>query len=368
MKSFNKVAVLNDIVCLNGGAEFVLDIFLEMFSNCDLYTIFMVPGRRRLIEKRFPNVRIHVSVFQNLIKTDKVPKHISVIKVVSWIYWKILDLKPYDLIISSSHSYGSKNVNKNVRGLHVSYIHTPPRYLYKEFNEIGFIRKFPLSLLFWPIKFALQKIDKKGSQYPDLLIANSKNVQNRIKKYYGRKSVVLYPPVKMLNPKQITKDDYFLCLSRLVKQKGIDLAIKVCNRYNLPLVVVGDGSEFNNLVKIAGKNVRFKRNCSDIEKANLIRRSRALIYLSIEEDFGIVPIEVMSTGTPVIAFNSGGVKETVKNNLTGILFNNYSENGLKKAINAFEKTSFDSKICIANARKFRIETFKKNFLRLLETI
>jgi len=367
-ESFKKIALLQDIVCKTGGAELVLEVFLEMFPNCDLYTLFIVSDQRKKIEKKFPNVKIHVSFFQRLIKGNSVPKFISIIKVFSWVYWKFLNLKKYDLIISSSHSYGSKNINKYKNSLHIAYIHTPPRYLYDEFNEINLIKKFPYNFLFTPIKLFLKLIDKKGSAGPDLLIANSKNVQERIKKYYERESVVIYPPVKMLSHKLPLKDKkYFICLSRLVKQKGIDLAVRTCTKYGLPLIVVGDGSEFNNLKRMAGKNIEFIRDCTDDEKGNLLANAKALIYLSIEEDFGIVPIEAMSAGTPVIAFNSGGVKETIKPNETGILFNDYTKEGLKETIDGFNKIKFDSRKCVEQAKKFRAEVFKNNFLEILKT-
>lgn len=365
MKNFKKTALLQDIVCSTGGAELVLEVFLEMFPDCDLYTLFIVSDKRKKIEKCFPDVKIHVSIFQKLINNNNVPKFISVIKLLSWVYWKSLNLKKYDLIISSSHSYGSKNISKNKNGLHISYIHTPPRYLYSEFNEIGLIRKFPFNFLFLPIKYFLRWIDQKGSDNIDVLIANSKNVQKRIKKYYKKESVIIYPPVRMLKSKTtLTGNDYFICLSRLVKQKGIDLAVKTCTELNLPLMVVGDGPEFKKMKKIAGKNVKFIRNCSDKDKGDLLASAKALIYLSIEEDFGIVPVEAMSVGTPVIAFNSGGVNETVINNKTGILFDNYSEEGLRVAIDGFNKINLNSDDCIKQAKNFEVGTFKKRFLFL----
>lgn len=366
---YKRIALLQDIVCKTGGAEFVLEVFLEMFPNCNLYTLFMVTDRKKAIEKKFPGVKIHVSIFQKLIKNNKVPKYISIIKIFSWIYWKLLNLKSYDLIVSSSHSYGSKNIRKYKNSLHISYVHTPPRYLYDEFCEISLIRKFPFNLLFLPIKSFLKWIDKTGSNNANLLIANSKNVQNRIKKYYKKESQLIYPPVKispsLLNPKN---KKYFICLSRLVKQKGIDLAIRTCKKYNLPLMVVGDGSEFENLKKISNKNIRFVRHCSDSEKSVLLAGAKALIYLSIEEDFGIVPIEAMSVGTPVIAFNSGGVKETVIHKKTGLLFNNYNETGLKNAIDLLDTIKINPDNCVKQAKKFETDIFKNKFFKILNSI
>jgi len=361
-----KVAVVSDVVMTYGGAEKVLEVFLEIFPESDLYTLFLTPKARRNIEKKFPQVKINTSFFQVFVRSDSVNKYISLIKFISWIYWEFLDLKKYDLIISSSHSYMSKNVKKGKRGFHISYIHTPPRFLYNEYCEINFIKGFPVKFLIWPFIKILRKVDLVGSKRADLLLANSENVKKRIEKYYKRESQILYPPVDLVGQKCSSfKKNYYVCLSRLVKQKGIDVAVKTCSRYNLPLWVVGDGGEFNYLKKISGKSINFLRQCGDRQKKQILAGAKALIYTSIDEDFGIVPVEALALGVPVIAHNSGGVKETIVDGVNGVFFDDLSESSLKKAIDRFNRLKIIKKKCIDSADKFSNVNFKKRFWALL---
>ena len=360
-----KVAIVADCLIKYGGAERVVDNLLKIYPNSDLYTLFITPEARLKIKKIFPKVNIYTSWNQFLIKKENVNKYISIIKLWSNHFWKSLDLNKYDLIISSSHSFGSKNIS-NYDGIHISYVHTPPRFLYDEFSEISWVKRGLIKIILSPIWNYLKKIDIEGSKKP-LLVANSKNVAKRIKKYYDRQPLVIYPPVKINEfTKNTIKENYYVCLSRLVKQKGIDLAIKVCTKNNWPLIVVGNGPEIKRLKKNSGKNISFVENCSDKQKAIILRKAKALIYLSIEEDFGIVPIESMSEGTPVIGFASGGVKETVINGKTGILFYERTELGLEKAIEKFNQKKWSQDLCRNQAEKFSEKIFMSKLDKLIE--
>lgn len=362
-----KIAIISDVLMEYGGAENVVESFLKIFPKADLYTLFIVPDARKKVEKNYPEITIHTSVFQWLIRKNQVSKYISIIKVFSWIYWQFLDLKEYDIVISSSHSFMSKNVNKGSNAFHLSYVHTPPRYLYDEFNELNWIKKRPWNWLFWPIKLILKTIDKKGAEGPDVLVTNSNNVKKRIKKYYGRESVVVYPAVEVGKIKNKNEEkNYYVCLSRLVKQKGIDLAIKAFTELRLPLVVVGDGDELRYLKKIAGPTIKFIGNCSDRKKIEILRGAKALIYTSKEEDFGIVPVEAMAAGVPVIAYNSGGVKETIIEGITGLFYNDFTVDSLTRAINLFKNKFFKVSDCKKQAKKFREEVFREQILKIIK--
>ena len=357
-----RVAIVADIMTAIGGAEVVVMELLNMFSEADLYTLFISPGALKKIEDKYPKVRVRTSFFQRFIKSDQINKYISIIKIISWVYWEWLDLREYNLIISSSHSYMAKNVKKGKGARHVAYIHTPPRFLYDEFNEIFWIKKKPWKWLFWPIKKGLIYIDKKGSKRPDIMVANSKNVAKRIKKYYGREAEIIYPPVDVgRTTTDIIKNEYYVCLSRLVKQKGIDLAVKMCTKNKIPLVVIGRGGELESLKKLAGSNVEFIEECDDSKKIDILAYAKALIYTSKEEDFGIVPIEALSVGTPVIAYNSGGVSESIIHKKNGVLFNKFTENDLIKAIRLFEKCKITRHDCVRSAKKYSIQSFRKQF-------
>ncbi|MPM92651.1 D-inositol-3-phosphate glycosyltransferase [bioreactor metagenome] len=151
----------------------------------------------------------------------------------------------------------------------------------------------------------------------------------------------------------------------MVKQKGIALAVDFCTKNNLPLYVVGDGDEYYFLKKRAGKTIKFFRKCNDKRKMKLLAQAKALIYPSIEEDFGIVPVEAMSVGTPVIGFASGGVKETIENGLTGVLFYKHSIESLEKAINKFNDLKWNQNICYQQAKKFSEKIFVMKIKELI---
>lgn len=363
-----RVAILSDVVMLYGGAEKVLEALLELFPEAVLYSLFVVPGARKKLTEKFPKVKIRTSVWQSLVSNDKVSKYISLIKIFSWIYWEKLDLSKYDIIISSSHSFMSKNVIARKNAFHLSYIHTPPRYLYNEFNEIEVIRKFPWSIIFQPIKILLRYIDRRGAKRPHVLLANSKNVQARIKKYYGLGSTVVYPPVDDVVLKKYVgrkKKDYYVWVSRLVRQKGVYLAAETCEKLGKKLIVVGGGDEFLPLLQKKYKWVTFTGACNDDKKYSLMSEAKALLYTSVDEDFGIVPVEALKMGIPVIARNSGGVREVVRDGVNGMFFGE-GEADLKRAILKFEKTKFSKEACQKSVKCFGKEIFQKEISELIK--
>ncbi len=361
-----RVAIVSDIMMNLGGAEVVVTKMLEMFPEADLYTLFICPGALKKIEEKFFQVRVRTSNFQRLIRSDKVSKYISIIKIFSWIYWEFLDLRDYDLVLSSSHSFMSKNVKKSKGAKHLAYVHTPPRYLYDEFNEIAWIKEKPWKWLFWPMRKFLIYVDKKGAKRADILIANSKNVAKRIKKYYGREAVVIYPPVEVERvDSKSDRKEYYVCLSRLVKQKGIELAVRTCTKYKKKLMVVGKGGELPRLKRIAGATVEFMEECNDKEKAMVLSGAKALIYTSKDEDFGIVPVEALKLGTPVIAFDSGGVKESVIDGKNGILFEKFNDKSLLSAMKSLDKLKIGKKECIESAEAYSVKNFKKQINKLI---
>lgn len=329
------IAIIHDSYLHVGGAEKVLKYFVSAYPKADIY----IP----LLKKKYSGEikttgRIYTSILSEL---PFVEKYASILKPLVLLYWETLNLKKYDLIISSSHSFSSKSVNKSKHAKHVSYIHTPPKYLYSELNEMNWIKKLPFSVLFWPLFFLLRKYDYYSAQKPDLLIANSKNVQSRIKKYYNRNSIVIYPPhtVAPVDFKK-RKGKYYLFFSRLEKQKGAELVIRTCSQYKLPLVVIGTGSQEKYLKKIASKNIEFTGFITEEEKVLIFAEAKALLYAAIDEDYGLVIPEVLSYGIPVIAYDSGSIREiqskqTSKNEI--LLFSEYNCSSLVHAIHEHKK-------------------------------
>lgn len=335
---------------------------VELFPDADLFS--------SLVNERFVSTldlngrHIRSSMLSRL---PFMERYASLLKPLVYIYWRTIILQKYDIVISSSHSFSSKSVQHNKSALHISYIHTPPRYLYEQYNAMLFTRvgvfRWVLSPLFW----ALRKIDYADAQRPTVLLANSHTVKKRIEKYYGRSSLVIYPPVKLptLPPKSAPRSPYFLSVSRLVKQKGIELIIRTCNEMQLPLKIVGIGPYEAKLRSLAGPTIEFVGYLDDTELSRVYARSKAVICASIDEDFGLVPIEAMAHGVPVIGYKSGGISESVIDKKTGIFFTEHTVESLKSAITSFEAIPFSPAVCRRQAKKFATGVFKKRFLQVI---
>lgn len=361
---FLRVAVLHDALLYVGGAERVLAAILHLFPTADVYTAFLMPEMRSWIG-RLTTGKIIVSPF------DRIPyirRFADWFKLPLHFWWESLDLSSYDLIISSSHSFSSKSIIVPTNVVHISYIHTPPRYLYDEYNETRWMRNPLIQLLLKPFLSWMRRMDYVAAQRPTILMANSKTVQKRIKKYYGRDSAIVCPPVVI--PTRLLKGRrrYYLCVSRLVKQKGIDLAIQACNKLHVPLVIVGKGQEEANLRASAGPTVEFRGSVTDEKMAQVYAGAKALIFPAIEEDFGMVPIEAMAHGVSVIAYNSGGLRETVIDGKTGAMFNNHTIESLIGAIKRFEGLRFSQQYLIDYARQFSEKRFAQEFTNIVNKL
>jgi glycosyltransferase involved in cell wall biosynthesis len=358
-----KVAIIHDHLLYLGGAERVLFTLLNIFPQADIYTFLIT--KNNLIEiQKLTTGKIFSSRF-NLIPIITC-NFADWFKLIIYSYWESLDLSRYDLVISSSHSFSSKSVITSPNSLHIAYIYTTPKYLYSEFNETRQIKSGLTKIFISPLLSYLRLEDFISAQRADILIANSFTVKKRIQKYYRRDSVVLFPPIK-LPDKNIRnkKGEFFIIVSRLVKQKGIDLAIKACNELKLPLIIIGEGKEENYLKSIAGTTIQFKGYLNDAEISTAYSKAKALIYCSRDEDFGLVPVEAMAHGIPVIAYNSGGVSETVVNNKTGILINEYTQEALIKALVNFNNINLSSYDCHKQASKFSENNFTSKFKNLV---
>ncbi len=356
-----KIALIHDHFLFFGGAERVILAFLKIYPTADIYLAFASEENIKILQK-YTRGKIFVSPFRHLLPSAYLADYF---KPFLYYWWKSLNLAKYDLVFSSSHSFSSKSVNPPRHIPHISYIHTPPRYLWCQFNETNWINKKPYKYLLSPFLNHLRKLDYKDAQLPDILIANSKNVQSRIKKYYRRDSILIYPPVRI--PKKLTsqKQNYYLCVSRLVKQKGIDLTIKACNKLKKPLIVVGTGKEEFFLKSIAGPTIKFLGKVSDKKLAQIYNKAKALIYPSFEEDFGLAPLEAMAHGTPVIGCHDGGLVESVLNGKTGILIKKHSVNSLVFAIKKLEGLKIKSSDCIKRAKKFSEKMFRKKIKSII---
>ncbi len=265
--------------------------------------------------------------------------------------------------------------------LHICYIHHPPRNLYGYATGSDLQKYWPVRVYASIVNFFLRHYDFETAQAVDYFIANSKETARRVEKFYRRDSTVIYPPIDMegmsneLRGMRKTRTlphaslpvprTFFLSVGRLTYAKRIDLAIEACNILKLPLKIVGAGKEEAFLRSIAGPTIEFLGSVSDSELAELYTKAKALIFCALDEDFGMVPVEAMSHGTPVIALAQGGVLETVTKE-TGVLFEKPEVEELVKTIQQFNTLTIHPKDCIAQAKKFSKDRFKRELAAFVE--
>jgi glycosyltransferase involved in cell wall biosynthesis len=360
-----KVALTHDYLREYGGAERVLEVIHEMFPDAPLYTAYYNPKTLGINAKHFANWDIRTSWLQHFPFANKV---LSPFRIFAPKIFEGFDLSSYDLVISSSSAvYFAKAVITKPKTLHISYIHTPPRYLYGyttayDFKKNQFI-KFAAAIL----NHFLRMWDYEVTQRPNILVANSKNIAARIKKFYRRNSVVIYPPVELEQFDGVVREigDYYLCLGRLDRGKRLDIIIEACNKLKLPLKIAGTGKEYENLKALAGNTIEFLGSVNDEKRVELLAHANALILASEDEDFGITPVEAQAAGTPCIALRAGGYKETILEGKTGEFFEEATANSLVKVLEKFDPKNYDEKDCKENARRFSKEEFKKQFQNLI---
>jgi len=361
-----KIAIVHDSLTVFGGAERVLLSLIKLFPQANIYTSLTSKNLSEMISTASRGQLF----FSKLSQWQFALQHPSFFKPYFYhYYWSKLNLDQYDLVISSSHSFCANFVK--VKNKHLSYIYTPPRFLYEQFNEMTWLRYPIIKSVLEPYFAYLRQKDKTNVQKIGMLIADSKNVQNRIKKYYGRDSQVIYPPVKVLT--KITtlvegKKTNYLFFSRLVKQKGIELVIKAFNENGKPLLIAGTSNQEKKWQKMAKANIKFLGFISDQKMPSIYAKSKALIYASISEDFGMVPVEAMSYGLPIIAYQDGGVKETVIDCKTGLFFTKHTVKSLNEAILKFEKMKFKKSDCVRQAKKFGPQIFEKKIKKTIQKL
>lgn len=363
-----KTAVVHDWLTGMRGGEKVLSAILELYPQSDLYTLLHNPGSvSELIEKR----TIFTSFIDRLpAKTTRYRSYLPLFPTAI----ELFNFKEYELIISTSHCV-AKGLRTPPNALHVSYIHSPMRYvwdMYEDYfssDKLGFFSRKLIPL------FAnyLRIWDVTSSNRVDSFIANSGHVAKRIKKYYNRDAEIIHPPVDtdIFNLSKTTCD-YFLVISALVPYKRIDLAVEAFNNTNLKLKIIGEGPELKTLQKMAGANIQFLNWLPHDQLLEYYANCKALIFPG-EEDFGIVPVEAQSCGKPVIAFARGGALETVKgysdemtDNSTGIFFDYQTAESLQGAITKYENVSWNAEGIHKHAQKFSKANFKKKFEKFID--
>jgi glycosyltransferase involved in cell wall biosynthesis len=348
-----KIALIHEFLNQLGGAERVLQNFLEIWPNAKLHTliydeqkthgIFSAYAKKLSFINDLPLARGHHRWLLPLM-----PFGIENFK-----------FDEFDVVISDSSSF-AKGVNSKDR-LHICYCHTPTRFLWTEFDSYLDAQKIPyiIKVLAKPVLRLIKKWDYRAGQKPHFFIANSVNVQNRIKKYYNRDSIVIPPPVdtQVFHPEG-NKENYFFVASRLEPYKKIELVIQAFNELGLPLKVAGSGTTSGKLRSMARSNIEFLGRITDEELRRRYSEARAFIFPA-EEDAGIMVLEAQACGTPVIAYKAGGVLETVKEGVTGQFFTHQSVEAVKQAIKNFDSSKYDRVKIRENALKYDKQVFQQ---------
>ncbi len=382
-----KVALVHDYIKEYGGAERVLEALHEIWPKAPVFTTVYLPQYLGPHSHRFTSWDIRTSSLQNLPLVEKL---LSPIRVLTPAIFSAWDFSKYDVVIVSATGAYFPNMISKGKALHVCYCHTPPRYLYGYPTARNWKKHWWGRTMGTLINHKLLEVDFLASQRPDFYIANSEETKRRIEKFYRRDAEVIYPPVslasrslafsvqqkkKKLDANFLDARRYYLTGGRLARAKHIDLAVRACNRLELPLKVFGKpfADYGEELRKIAGKTIEFLGEVSDEKLSKVYRGAKALIYPSEAEDFGIMPVEAMATGIPVIAYRDGGVKETVIDahsassgqGPTGVFFDQLSADAIIKAIKQLDKLKINPKDCIDQASKFSKERFKREIKRFV---
>jgi len=357
-----RVAILHDYLMQYGGAERVLEELCALWPGAEVYTTFH--DRARMAGLGF-----HLPTPIHSLLPSWLPHGGRLAKVWTFVYpltWRLLKLDGYDLVISST-SFAAHHARVQPDTPHLSYCHSPPRFLYgltTELNHARIRRAFPLVGLLYA---GLRRLDQAAARNVTTFVANSHEVQRRIARVYDRVATVVYPPVDTeafaaCVPKP---GQYFLTWGRLVGSKRVDVLIRAANLAGAPLVVAGTGPSEPWLRRLAGPTVQFVGRVSDEALRQLLESCHAVVFAA-EEDFGMAPVEAMAAGKPVIAYGAGGALETVVAGETGELFHPRTAKALAMMLEHWDDTRYQADRCRARAARFDKGTFRRKIRELGE--
>lgn len=361
-----KVAIVCDDLIQWGGAEEVVKGLSEIFPEAPIYTTIATKKWKKYFGDK--NRMVTTSFLQKFPFAVFLNRYYSVFNL-HVLAIESFDFRDYDLVVSCSSRYAHFSITRPTTK-HFCYLNTPGRmfwepreYFDKEtFGVSAFLKRAAYAFIS-PYLTYIRLADKAAFSRIDAVVSNSITTQNRLKKYFNIESKIIYPffRKKELSTNDIDNEKYFLVLTRLVSWKKVDIAIKACNELNLRLKIIGRGPDLSRLKALAGKNVEFYDNASDEQKWLLLSRCSALINTQ-KEDFGIVPLEAMSVGKPVVAYGKGGAMETVQEGTTGIFFEEQTVESLKRVLSKFDSFKFNPENCRRQADKFSFELFKSSIL------
>lgn len=366
-----RVAICHDWLTGMRGGERCLEIFCDIFPDSEIFCLF---GNSSKVTAKISSRRVTYSFLQKVPGLMRFYRYLLPVfpLALSDLEKKLLKRHreaPFDLVLSISHC-AVKNMASPEGVMHICYCLTPMRYIWDQYHV--YFSNSILEPLIRRVAYHLRRWDVEKSGNVDQFIGISRFVQDRIRRIYGRKSSLVYPPVSnsWLPLAKGAPENKFICVSAFVPYKNVDVVIEAFNELKLPLTVVGKGPEEKKLRSIAGPNISFKCGLSDEQLSNLYRSCRALVFAA-EEDFGMVPVEVQFSGRPVIALARGGSVETVttsKGKQSGVLFARPKKESIVEAVKYFIEHEGDCSIanCYAQAKNFSLDQFYESLNVALE--
>jgi glycosyltransferase involved in cell wall biosynthesis len=365
-----KIAIIHPWFLESGGGERVVEVMADMFPTAD---IFSISASQEHVSPRLRAHAMHLSDLNKVIKFGFRYKRNYLMPLFPWAV-ESLDVSPYDLIISSSGP-AVMGVNAGQHAIHISYCHTPQRAWWDLYSERQAEMSWLKRTAFVMSASKIRNWEFSAMQRVDRIVSNSRYVSNRVTKYFRRDSTVIYPPVNTgMGYLTGRGQDYYLSLSRLDRDKRVDLLILACNALQRRLVVVGTGRAEDYLRSIAGPTIEFLGRVPDSNLPELYANCRAFLFAA-DEDFGIAPVEAQSFGRPVVAYGHGGSLETVRTNDpegrsdTGIFFAQQTINSVIDGIRRFEEAehTFVPQEIQHHAREFDTSVFVKRFRKVVES-
>ena len=353
-----KVAIVCDWLTGYGGAERVVLELHKMYPSAPIYTSQYDPSKIDW----FADADVRTTWLQKLPKSLK--KFLPLLR--AWTFSR-LDLSDFDLVISSTGAE-AKGVKTGPNTTHISYIHSPTQYYWVRYDEylakpgfprgLNWIARLGLRFLVGPLK----RWDYAAAKHPDFIVTNSTHTAAMIKKCYKRDATVVWPPVEIERFKLRGKPELrhgFVIAGRQTPYKRIDLAVEACNELKVPLVVIGDGPDHKRLEKLANRNVTFLSNVGDHEMGMHFRSALGFIFPNVD-DFGIVAVEALAAGTPVIAYNKGGALDYVIDGKTGLFFGKQTVPSLVGALQTALNKNFNYEAIAEHANKYSVQAFVSN--------
>jgi len=350
------MAFVHDYLSEAGGAERVLRVLSDMYPSAPIYTAFAKRGTARAM---FHDCQIVESKWAWLLKMGRAYSYLRFL--LPWV-WKNMDLTKYDLVITSCSGYIARGFRVGNKTKVIAYCHTPPRWLYGYDTPTGASKRWWGRVFMWVVGPFMRYFDYMSAQRVDTWVANSKEVARRIEKFYRKKAVVVWPPIEIQSQKFRSSLGYYLIVSRIVGGKGIEEADQAAESGGWRLCIVGEVVD----TKMASRLINYEGSVNERELSQLYARARGFIALAQDEDFGMTVVEAMSCGTPVLAYNGGGYRETVVPGKTGIFTQSLRAKEIGEGIKEMESIKWDREAIKKWAGRFGRARFEQKIRKIVE--